>query len=62
MAKVKLKKQEPAKKTINVPVKSSDIVKPGYGEMGKPLRKNYTKEQIKMAEAGGMYSKKAKKK
>jgi len=52
MAKVKMKKQEPAKKTINVPVKSSDIVKPGYGEMGRKLRKNYEKTEIKMASVG----------
>ena len=40
------------KKTINVPVKSSDIVKPGYGEMGRKLRKNYEKTEIKMASVG----------
>lgn len=49
--KVKVKKQEP-KKTINVAVKSSDIVKPGYGEMGRKLRPNYEKTEIKMAEVG----------
>jgi hypothetical protein len=59
MAKVKLKKQEP-KKTINVPMKSSDIVKPGYGENGRKLRPNYEKEQVKMANEGGLYGKKKK--
>jgi len=50
--KVKVKKQEPNKKTINVAVKSSDIVKPGYGEMGRKLRPNYEKSEIKMASVG----------
>lgn len=47
MAKVKVKKQE------------SFYVK-GKGEMGKPLRKNYEKEQVKMANEGGLYGKKKK--
>ena len=55
--KVKVKKQEP-KKTINVAVKSSDIVKPGYGETGKRLGKNYEKDQIKMASVSTTYKKK----
>jgi hypothetical protein len=30
------------------------IVKPGYGEMGIKLRKNYMNEQVAMASAGGI--------
>jgi hypothetical protein len=45
------------KKTINVPMKSSDIVKPGYGEMGRKLRPNYEKTEIKMAKDGKTKSK-----
>jgi len=48
MQKIKVK----VKKTINEPVKSSDIVKPGYGEMGRKLRPNYEKSEIKMASVG----------
>ena len=34
------------------------IVKPGYGEMGKPLRKGYMKEQVEMASASALGKKK----
>ena len=30
------------------------LYKPGYGEMGRPLRKNYAQEQVQMAKAGGL--------
>jgi hypothetical protein len=33
-------------------MKPNDIVKPGYGEMGRKLRPNYEKSEIKMASAG----------
>jgi len=46
------------KNTINVPVKPSDIVKPGYGENGRKLRKNYMKEQREMASVSTLYKKK----
>ena len=46
------------KKTINERMKSSDIVKPGYGENGRKLRKNYWKEQQEMASVSTLYKKK----
>lgn len=49
MAKVKVKMK---------PKKEEPIVKPGYGEMGRPLRKNYMQEQRKMAEVSTTYKKK----
>jgi hypothetical protein len=33
-------------------MKPNDVVKPGYGEMGRKLRPNYEKTEIKMAEVG----------
>ena len=47
MAKVKMK-----------PKKQEPIVKKGYGEMGKPLRKNYEKTEREMAEVSTLYKKK----
>ena len=52
MAKVKMKKDGYKQ------MKPSEVVKPGKGEMGKPLRKNYMKEQVKMAEGSTLYKKK----
>ena len=50
---------EVMKKTVDEDIdmdqdEQEPIVKPGYGEMGRPLRKEYVKEQVEMASAGGL--------
>jgi hypothetical protein len=55
--KVKVKKQEPGKNTINVKMNPDDIVKPGYGENGRPLADNYLKGQRELAAVGTKYEK-----